>query len=144
MKANNVLFFRTKQKVNAELNLKEFIRFCRFELTATDGDLSWESNWWKGIGIFNKINITHKREPDKKELLDAEYIYFAKAYMKYQFALTESRWKLSSSIVVLKIIEKTLLMVNKSADITRINISVLDEAALIIKHSYKKRTAYDY
>ncbi|EEG0820765.1 hypothetical protein GWB75_20620, partial [Salmonella enterica] len=56
MKANNVLFFRTKQKVNAELNLKEFIRFCRFELTATDRDLSWESNWWKGIAIFNKIN----------------------------------------------------------------------------------------
>ena len=26
MKANNVLFFRTRQKVNAELNLKEFIR----------------------------------------------------------------------------------------------------------------------
>ncbi|EBS9618342.1 integrase, partial [Salmonella enterica] len=78
MKANNVLFFRTKQKVNAELNLKEFIRFCRFELTATDRDLSWESNWWKGIAIFNKINITHKREPDKKELLDDEFIDFAK------------------------------------------------------------------
>ncbi|EFE7610017.1 integrase [Escherichia coli] len=144
MKDNNVLFFRTKQRINAELNLEEFIIFCRFELTATDSDLSWESNWWKGIAIFNKINITHKREPDKKELLDDEFIDFAKAYMKYQLVLTKSRWKLSTSIAVLKVIEQTLLMVNKSADITRVNISVLDEAALTIKHSYKKRTAYDY
>ena len=77
-------------------------------------------------------------------MLDEEYIDFAKAYMRYQSALTKSRWKLSASLTILKVVEQTLLMVNKNANITGVSIPVLDEAIQTIKSLYKEHPAYDY
>ncbi|MXC79306.1 integrase, partial [Escherichia coli] len=62
----------------------------------------------------------------------------------YQSALTKSRWKLSASLTILKVVEQTLLMVNKNANITGVSIPVLDEAIQTIKSLYKEHPAYDY
>ena len=51
MTDSNVLFFRKKIDINAELNLKEFIRFCRYDLTALGSDFNWES------ALLNKSNF---------------------------------------------------------------------------------------
>lgn len=144
MTDSNVLFFRKKIDINAELNLKEFIRFCRYDLTALGSDFNWESYEWRGVAVFTKINLKRKVKTDKEQLLDEEYIDFAKAYMRYQSALTKSRWKLSASLTILKVVEQTLLMANKNANITGVSIPVLDEAIQTIKSLYKEHPAYDY
>lgn len=144
MTNNNIFKFHTKTELNAKENLKEFIRLCKNDIAASVSDLNWDSNHWKGVASFYKIDEARNRKLDKENFLDDEFIDFAKAYMRYQSAISNSKWIVSASLVILRVIERTLLQVNKGADITKLNISVLDESIEFIKNRYKEKNAYDY
>ncbi|WP_289997816.1 integrase [Photorhabdus laumondii] len=49
-----------------------------------------------------------------------------------------------ASIAILRVLERALLQVNRSADVSQINTTVLDECANIITKSYSGNPAYNY
>ena len=64
--------------------------------------------------------------------------------MRYQSAFNQKQMEVVSFIDHIKVVEQTLLMVNKNANITGVSIPVLDEAIQTIKSLYKEHPAYDY
>ena len=140
----NVIPFRKKSDSDATENLNEFIRFCKNDLTVLGRDLDWTANQWKGGIIFCKMHKKIYKSGNEGKWLDSGFIDFAKAFIRYQCAQNAAKGIRDASIAVLRVLEKTLLQVNRNADITKVNITVLDEAANIITQSYSGPTAYDY
>ena len=140
----NVIPFRKKSDSDATENLNEFIRFCKNDLTVLGRDLDWTANQWKGGIIFGKMHKKIYKSGNEGKWLDSGFIDFAKAFIRYQCAQNAAKGIRDASIAVLRVLEKTLLQVNRNADITKVNITVLDEAANIITQSYSGPTAYDY
>lgn len=46
-----ILHFTPRHKLKTQDNLKEFIRFCREDLSVFGADLDWESNQWSSAGV---------------------------------------------------------------------------------------------
>lgn len=144
MNDENVILFRKKSDLDSSGNLKEFIRFCKNDLTVLGSDLDWNSNKWKGSVIFCKMHERIYKSNNEGKWLDVEFIDFAKAYIRYQRAHSAAKGIRDSSIAILRVLERALLQVNRNADVTKINITVLDESAKIIAQFYSGNTAYDY
>ncbi|REF11095.1 integrase [Pantoea ananatis] len=140
----NVISFRKKSDSDATANLNEFIRFCKNDLTVLGDDLDWTDNEWKVGVIFCKMHNKIYKSGNEGKWFDSQFLDFAKAYMRYQCAQSTAKGIRDASIAVLRVLERTLLQVNKNANVTEINITVLDEAANIIRQHYSGSSAYDY
>lgn len=131
--------FRPKAELDAEQNLAEFVRRCRDDLTVFGADLDWQSVNWKGVCNFTRIGAPSRGfKPD--QVLESTFQPFAKAYMRYQQGHKPTKTR--NEMTAIRCIEPALIKVTGRADITLVDILVLDEAAIIAKNGYSEGAAY--
>lgn len=135
-----ILHFTPRHKLKTQDNLKEFIRFCREDLSVFGADLDWESNQWSSAGVTfgnldQKTRIFQLENKMKMPFLD-----FAKAYFRYVQGLRPT--KVKAEIQALRCIERALLEQVGKADILDISLSVFDRAAVLCREHYSPGLAY--
>jgi len=125
--------FISKAELDARGNVDEFIRRCRDDLTVFGADLEWD-NWnWKGVVNYTKVGAP-SRGVKPEQIIDQTLLPFAKAYIRYQQGHNPT--KNIQEIKGIRCIEPALLSVKGSADITQLDVVVLDEAAVVAREQY--------
>lgn len=133
----NTILFIPRAELNAKANLNNFIEMCRDRLTVFGSDLKWDSNVWPKVGNFTVIGAP-SRGFKESQLLNAEIMQFAKAYVRYQQGHRPT--KLKNEFKAIRCIEKALLQVKGKADITLVDTQVMDIAGTVAREF--KATAY--
>ena len=128
--------FQSHAELKAEANLKEFIRYCREDLTWL-GDregFDWDAPVWP-MARWVKVKVGKRRHFSEDEQLDAVFAEFAKAYFRHKNTEREtgSRWE----VPALKCLEAALLTKTGSGSIQGISADVLDEAAIEAGDNYE-------
>lgn len=132
----NVLLFTPKHKLDCEKNLNDFVLMCRDQLTVFGADLDWYANSWPKVGNFTVIGAPARGYSDS-QLLHADIMPFAKAYVRYQQGLNPT--KLRNEFKAIRCIEKALLNTKGIADITLVDQTVMDVAGAVAR---EYETAY--
>jgi hypothetical protein len=132
-----VLLFKPKAEQNCRKNLEDFIEMCRYRLTVFGNDLDWDAENWSGVANFTVIGAP-SRGYSTEDLLAAEILPFAKAYLRYQQGHNPT--KLRNELKAIRCVERALLQACGTADITLVSTQVLDVAAGVAR-TYKA-TAY--
>lgn len=125
-----MLLFVPKHQLDAKRNLEEFIEMCRDRLTVFGADLNWHANAWPGVGNFTVIGAPARGYRDY-QLLNADILPFAKSYVRYSQGLNPT--ELRNEFKALRCIEKALLKVKGTADITLVDHVVLDVAGEVAR-----------
>lgn len=131
--------FKPKSEIDAERNLLEFITKCKTELTVFSDDLNWDNWIWPKAANFTKLgaNSRTKNEDDK---LDNDFLDFAKAYFRYQQGHKPTGTK--NELKALRTIEAALLQSRVTASVQNLSISILDNAAQLMRENYAKGSDY--
>lgn len=131
--------FKPKVTLTAQQNLAAFIAKCRYELTVFGADLDWNAEKWDGAVTFAKLGVkTRKPAPD--QVMDSDFINFAKAYFRYQQGHKPTGTKNEGK--ALRAIEASLLQITGSAAIDGLSVAVLDEAVQLAKPHYSEGAMY--
>lgn len=133
-----IFHFEGRASREARKNVDEFIRRCRDDLTVFGAGLNWDHWNWKGVANFTKAGVP-SRGVKPEQLLCHRIMPFAKAYIRYQQGHKPT--KLKNEIKAIRCIEPALLKVKGEADITQVDVMVLDEAIVVARKEYKA-TAY--
>jgi len=133
----DILLFTPKHERDCRKNLAEFVGMCRDRLTVFGEDLDWNADNWPRVANFTKVGV-NSRSYKPEDLLDAEIVSFAKAYLRYQQGHNPTILK--NEMKALRCIEKALLQACGRADITLVSTHVLDVAADVAREY--KATAY--
>jgi hypothetical protein len=136
----NVIQFVPRAERDASKNLEDFINTCRYQLTVFGADLNWSDWKWPKAANFTKVGVKSRSVNPDSDLLAPEFIDFAKAYFRYQQGHKPTVAK--NEMRALRCVEQALLKNNGLADISKISISVLDEAVVFARQSYAKKAAY--
>ena len=131
--------FASKAELAASENLSEFIRMCREDLTVFGPTLNWNETSWPRAMNFTKLGA-HSQGYQESDRMDSGFIEFARAYFRYQQGHKPTEAKNESK--ALRVIEAALLQVNKIAEIARLDIGILDEAAVLARAHYLSGAAY--
>jgi hypothetical protein len=129
-----IIKFEGRAARGAPKNVEEFIHRCRRELTVFGADLDWDNWRWKGVVVFTKAG-EHSQGAESKKLLSEDIMPFAKAYVRYQQGHRPTALK--NEIKAIRCIEPALIKIKGKADITKTDIAVLDEAAIIARKEYR-------
>ena len=136
-----VTAFRSKAQLSANENLREFIGYCRDELTwlADQAGFDWRAPTWPHAR-WCKLIVGKGRKLADSEVLDAEFIEFAKAYFRYKNTEqpTLSRWE----VPALKCMEAALLTTTGSGSVQGLSIAGLDEAAVVARAHFTPQARY--
>lgn len=145
----DVVLFKPRERLSAEQQVQDFIAQAK-RINAFDHPtepLKWKAvNWGKWLNIsFVKQGVPSHRVRKNasvplgaEEVLDEEIIDFAKAYTLYCQALNKTAD--NKEVPAVRALEKALLDLRGSANITLVDETVLDRAAeLIREHSAKGR-----
>lgn len=135
----DIFHYKPKDELLAAENLKMFITKCRYELNVFGSNLDWDSAVWPKLVVFSKLGVT-TRKPTVKQELDTCFVDFAKAYFRYQQGHKPTGTKNESK--ALRAVEAALLQVTGIASIDNISVTVLDEAASLVKQHYSAGAAY--
>lgn len=144
MNESEIVNFRSKTEILAEKNLKEFILNCKDQLSGNLLDNDWDSNHWRKIFKFSKFKIKNVKLESfsKAEDLDPSYLEFCKSYVAYIFCSNSKGFDKLTFPIVLRVIEKNLLVYTGSGDIKSLNPVILDECLSDINDNYTKAVAY--
>jgi len=137
---SKIAFFKPRKTIEAEVNLAEFIRFCKEELTVFGADLVWREQHWKNAGVSFSNLDQKSRIPDPKNVLVSPFIDFAKAYLRYQQGQKPTKTK--GEIPAFKCLERALLEENGKADILYLTASTLDRASVLAAEYFSAAVAY--
>jgi len=134
-----IAFFKPKAELNSEENLTLFLDLCRNQLTVFGANLDWSLATWPGIVSFAKLGVL-TRKPKLQQIMDKEFINFAKAYFRYQQGNKPTKARNEGR--ALRALEAALLQVNGSGDIGGLSVLVLDQAAQLGRQCYSGGVAY--
>ncbi|MCO6059018.1 integrase [Pseudomonas sp. MOB-449] len=126
----DILLFTPRHQRDCEKNLEDFIAMCRDRLTVFGADLDWDANAWPKVGNFT-VKGTPGRGYTADQLMSADIIPFAKAYVRYQQGHKPTKGK--NEFMALRCIEKALLTVKGKADITLVDQLVMDVAGEVAR-----------
>lgn len=126
----DLLLFTPKHQRDSQKNLDDFIAMCRDRLTVFGADLDWYANAWPKVGNFTVMGAP-ARGYTIDQMLNADIIPFAKAYVRYQQGHTPT--KLKNEFKAIRCIEKALLTVKGKADITQVDQLVMDAAGQVAR-----------
>lgn len=130
---SNILLFVPKYKRDCIANLNDFVAMCRDQLTVFGADLDWNANAWPGVGNFTVMGAP-SRGFTLSQMLNADIVPFAKAYVRYQQGHKPT--KLKNEFKAIRCIERALLITKGKADITLVDHLVMDVAGEVA-HEYK-------
>lgn len=125
--------FVPKAELDAKTNVDEFIRRCRDDLTVFGEDLDWDSWNWKGVVNYTKAGAP-SRGVKPEHILAEDFQPFAKAYVRYQQGHKPT--KNIQEIKAIRCVEPALIKVKGVADISQLDVAVLDEAATVAREQY--------
>jgi hypothetical protein len=131
--------FVPKAELEASENLGEFIRMCREDLTVFGPRINWDDTSWPNTMNFTRLG-THGRGYAESDRMTSGFIDFAKGYFRYQQGHKPTDTK--NEAKALRVVEAALLQVDEVADIARIDMAVLDEAAMLARRHYSTGAAY--
>lgn len=129
----DMLLFVPRAQLDCRQNLQEFIRMCRYDLTVFGKDLNWDAVSWPKVVNFTVAGAPARGYKDH-QILDAEMLPFAKAYVRYSQGMNPT--KLINEIKAIRCVTKALLTVKQRADITLVDHVVLDVAAEVASVEY--------
>jgi hypothetical protein len=135
----DIFQFVPTKDLKAQENRRGFIYQCRHDLKVFGDNLQWDDWNWVGVVQFTQLSV-NSRAAKAVDALNPQFMDFAKAYFRYQQGHKPTGTKNESK--ALKALEPALLQVAGSADISKISIAVLDEAAQIILQHFSKVSAY--
>lgn len=123
--SDNVFLFKPKADLTADKNLQEFIERSK-ELTVFG---EWGNNKWDTVNGVRKIvarfsTNTKPYNSYKFEPLEAPFIDFAKAYIRYTYSMKPVT-NLQRHMEAIRILEESLIEVKGNADILLVDGSVL-------------------
>ncbi|MGO4307460.1 hypothetical protein [Cupriavidus sp. RAF12] len=129
-----------RSRTKAESNLKDFIHYCRHELTVLGRDLDWDSHVWSAAGVtFGNVD-QRTGKLDDRLVLRAPFVDFAKAYCRYHEGLRPK--SAVRKAFALRCLERALLDCTGTATLARADIATFDRAAVIAREYYSKGFAY--
>ncbi|QIB50726.1 integrase [Pseudomonas sp. OIL-1] len=124
---------------SSDANRESFIRKCRSELSVFGANLDWDAVVWPSFAVFSKLGVT-TRKPSPDQIMGSDFIDFAKAYFRYQQGHNPTGTK--NELKALRAVELALTQVTGEADVARVSVTVLDEAAMLAKQHYSQGAAY--
>lgn len=141
--ATSELQSRARRK-RAEM-LAAYVRTAKTEITVPD--VNWSDTRWKGVGVFVKLGGSRgapKANIDPAHVLDAQFIEFAKAYIRERHLQNpgESRSSHIDRFTCLRLTEAALTELHGIADPLSIGREVLDKAVEIAKKHYSRQMLY--
>jgi len=134
----NIVLFEPTNANNPNLNVNDFIKFCKSNIFNSKLASSWESNVWKGCYRFNKFDINNNR--NSKDRLDDSFIDFAKAYMFHTHSFNKSKLN-QNALAMLKIVEFVLLKSYGEANVVKCSNNIFDECVRVATAKYMKLQA---
>lgn len=152
----DVIPFVCKREVEAEKNVRDFIRFCKDDLEIYGKELLWDEMRWD-------VSVWHRRRGHRSKKTEMVFtrigstrafaIYmekpfsdFAKAYMRHEMTFRFEK-NFSNHLTALKILEKSLIECSRDglARVHLTNESVASFGANIIMQHFKSKVSqYDY
>ena len=135
----NLFHFKPRAEITAEENLRAFINECCDELTVFGSELDWNAHVWPKLAVFAKLGVT-TRKPAPEQVMDDDFIEFAKAYFRYQQGHKPTGSK--NELKALRAVESALIQVTENASIMGLSIDCLDEAIVLTKQHYSDGVAY--
>ncbi|POE18504.1 hypothetical protein BV923_20990 [Pectobacterium odoriferum] len=139
-----IIFFKEKRELDAEVNMKDFINFCKFELRPNESGIDWNSSHWLNIFTFTKCNFKGRSSGRirKEDEFDEDFIDFAKSYVIYHYFNNGGKNNKLTFKGALKSLENKLIKINKNPNVIYLNITVLNECIEYLKHNYSESVAY--
>lgn len=139
-----IIFFKEKRELDAEINMKDFINFCKFELRPDESGIDWNSSHWLNIFTFTKCNFKGRSSGriKKEDEFDENFIDFAKSYVIYHYFNNGGKINKLTFKGALKSLENKLIKINKNTNVIYLNITVLNECIEYLKHNYSESVAY--
>ena len=133
--------FRSRSEMDAERNLADFIRRSREDAApacARDG-FDWDESVWPGVR-WVKLDVGKRGRFHDDELLDSEFVDFAKAYSVWKSTARPSsvHWERQA----LRCIESALVTKTRSGSIQGFTFGVLDEAAEAARGHFSPQARY--
>jgi len=135
----DIFSFVPKAELDANANLHRFIEDCRNKLTVFGAGLDWEQWRWPKAGNFTKLGA-NSRTKDEADRFNYGFIDFAKAYFRYQQGHKPTGAK--NELKALRTIEAAMLQNSELASISDITITILDQAAQLMREHYKQGSDY--
>ncbi len=135
-----IVHFSPRSRVKAETNLKNFIHYCRHELTVLGADLAWDSNTWSAAGVtFGNVDQRTKKLHDRLTLT-TPFLDFAKAYCRYHEGIQPK--SAVRKLFALRCLERALLDCIGESTVARSDMVAFDRAAVIAREYYSQDFAY--
>ena len=139
-----ILEFIPKDRLDAQDNLTAFIEHCRYELHTFGKDLEWDSDRWslgykaRGKCYFESIVWRNwdTTKGNKGKVLQEPFIHFAKAFVRYRYALTQ-KTTTKRFINAFRALERVLVTSPTEISITSLNDHHFDAASQLIKKRFK-------
>ncbi|MGX0934538.1 hypothetical protein SGO26_01640 [Cupriavidus metallidurans] len=124
-----IVHFSPRSRVKAETNLKDFIHYCRHELTVLGVDLAWDSNTWSAARVtYGNVDQRTQKLHDRLTLT-TPFLDFAKAYCRYHEGLQQK--SAVRKLFALRCLERALLDCTGESSVARADMATFDRAAVI-------------
>ncbi|WP_417820387.1 hypothetical protein [Terasakiella sp.] len=146
----DIVQFVPKAGNEAQVNVSDFVKFCRNELRVF-GEVDWESSWditnqLHQRGRSGRIALTWTNYDTSKtntlaDLMAEPFIDFARAYMRYQQGMKPTK-SVNLRLSALRALERALVENDKVPDVCKANAAVFNRAAALVKAKYQSSTAY--
>lgn len=135
-----VVDFKPKAEHDAEQNVADFVRTCRFDLTVFGTKLDWGAWSWDGVGQFRKLGAPRASElvDQSPYVLDVGFVDFAKAYIRHEAGSNPgTRYTHTRRLGVLRAIEAAQLSRLQRTDPAEISLVDFDAAAQVLRDHFK-------
>lgn len=147
---SEITLFKARSEVDARRNMEAFIDYARRQLNIFGDDLDFDQNEWDVTGSvilkgrYDKVRLlftVQKSTKSNKLFMKEPFLSFAKAAIRYQFALNPVK-NVSNQLMALRALEEALVLSTDDADPTSIDGHILNRAAQICAGSMAASTAY--
>lgn len=136
----DIVLFEPKSGLDRGRNLANFISFCRYRLTVFGADLEWEAPCWPGVTRFCKLSVGKRKLLRQDDILEAPFIDFAKAYVRYSHGLNPRT--VVYELPALRAIEAALIEITGGANVVNLSIPVLDLAADLVRPRFSESRVF--
>ncbi len=148
----DVVLFTPKAELDAQQNLKGFIKTCRDELTVFGAELLFDENVWditeyldlKGHGnkrhrlVFSTLETVKEKQPTH---MSEPFLAFAKSYLQYMHGFRPTK-NIAFRLTALRALESALSESGKMPNPIDTDSHQLNRAAQLIVDHYSDATAY--
>jgi hypothetical protein len=139
----NVVAFKPQFDALPDVNLANFIRLAKEDLTIFGQDLDWSAWCWHGVGQFLKLGISRKVSDPEGLHLHPDFVDFTKAYVRYSAGHWPAARPGRDALQTLRVLERALLENTGGGNPLDISIGTLDVAAEIARKNFAPKIAYD-